>query len=103
MKPKWWKKNPKKIKKAYGKEIHSFRTRYRIDIDYNSDTRTYRIPVQDIFLAPYQFQLKANQRSRSWSLNEKIANEKKGWIRDLYDMIKQDGWCYREPRPRKIT
>jgi hypothetical protein len=97
MEPKWWKKYPREVKKAYGREIHSFRTRYEIHADYNVGTRTYRIPIQDIFLAPYRFRLKPNQRSKSWSLNEKIANEKHGWRNDLYEMIKKDGWYYIKP------
>jgi hypothetical protein len=90
MKPIW--KNPRKIKKAYGREVHSFRTRYEITADYKSDTKIHRIPMQDIFLDPHHFHLKENQRSQSWSLNEKTANDKKGWLKELYEMIKQDGW-----------
>jgi hypothetical protein len=103
MEPKWWKERPKEVKKAYGREIHSFKTRYEIYADFNVGTRTYRIPIQDIFLAPYRFHLKTNQRSRSWSLNEKIANEKQGWLRELYENIKQDGWYYKEPAPSLMT
>jgi hypothetical protein len=95
--PKWWKKNPKKIKKAYGKEVHSFRTRYEIKriFYYGSNTREYSIPSQDIFLAPDLFHLKRNQRSKSWALNE----NSKGEFKKLYEMIKEDGWCYKEPMP----
>jgi hypothetical protein len=100
MEPKRWKKYPRK---AYGREIHSFRTRYEIYVDYDVGTRPYRIPVQDIFLAPYYFHLKSNQRSKTWSLNEKIANEKHGWVKELYEMIKQDGWYYKEPAPGIMT
>jgi hypothetical protein len=94
-----WKKKPRKIKKAYGKEVHSFRTRYDHEIKrifyYRSDTREYSIPVQDIFLAPDLFHLKRNQRSRSWALNE----NSKGEFKKLYEMIKEDGWYYKEPVP----
>jgi hypothetical protein len=95
MKPKWWKKDRKKINKAYGREVHSFRTRYDIQIDYKSNTKIYRIPLQDIFLDASHFHLKRNQRSRSWSLNQ----NSKGKFKELYEMIKEDGWYYKEPVP----
>jgi len=97
-----WKKEPKKIKKAYGREIHSFKTRYDIHTFYKSKTKTYRIPLEDIFLAPSYFNLKRNQRSKSWSLSEKAANEKSDFQKELYKMIKENGWYCREPRARKI-
>jgi hypothetical protein len=92
-----WKKKPKEIKKAYGKEVHSFRTGYEIRriFYYGSDAREYSIPVQDIFLAPDLFNLKRNQRSRSWALNE----NSKGEFKKLYEMIREDGWYYKEPMP----
>jgi hypothetical protein len=93
MKPIW--KNPRKIKKAYGKEVHSFRTEYEIKYRYKIGTKTYLIPPQDIFLDPDHFNLKRNQRSKSWSLNE----NSKGKLMELYEMIKQDGWRLREPMP----
>jgi hypothetical protein len=61
----------------------------------NKESIWYRIPIQDAFLAPYRFHLKANQRSRSWSLNE----NSKGEFKKLYEMIKEDGWYYKEPVP----
>ena len=103
MKPIWWKNEPKKINKAYGREIHSFRTRYDIHIEYKRNAKIYRIPLRDIFLAPSHFNLKRNQKCKSWSLSEKTANEKNGWQKELYEMIKENGWYYREPRSRKIT
>jgi hypothetical protein len=105
MERKWWKKYPREIKKAYGREIHSFRTHYKINRDfyYGSDAREYSILAQDIFLAPDLFHLKRNQRSKSWSLNEKIANEKQGWLKELYEMIQQDGWYYKERVPSLMT
>jgi hypothetical protein len=97
MEPRLWKKNPRKIKKAYGKEVHSFRTRYDDEIKtifyYGSNMREYSIPVQDIFLAPGLFHLKKNQRSKSWALNENSKDE----FKKLYEMIKEDGWYYKEP------
>ena len=69
---------------------------------YGSDRREYSIPAQDIFLAPDLFHLKRNQRSKSWSLNEKIANDKQGWLKELYEMIKQDGWYYEKPMRRTM-
>jgi hypothetical protein len=95
MEPAWWKKEPKKIKKTYGKEVHSFRTEYEIKYRYESGTRTYLIPPQDIFLDPRHFNLKRNQRSKSWPLNE----NSRGKLKELYEMIKQDGWRLREPMP----
>jgi hypothetical protein len=106
MKPKPWKKNPRKIKKAYGREIHSFRTQYDIHLDYKTDTKVFRIPLQDIFLVSARFHnylLKRNQRSKSWSLSEKTVNEKNGFQKELYELIKENGWYYREPRSRRIT
>ena len=91
-----WKKEPRKIKKAYGREIHSFKTRYK------SETKTYRSPLQDIFLAPSYFNLKRNQRSKSWPLSEKSVSEKNDWLNKAYEMIKEHGWYYREPRSRRI-
>lgn len=104
MEPKWWKKYPRKIKKAYGREIHSFRTHYKINriFYYGGDAREYSIPVQDIFLAPDLFHIKRNQKSKSWSLNEKIANKKQGWLKELYENIKQYGWYYKKPMRRSM-
>jgi hypothetical protein len=85
--------NPRKIKKAYSKQAHSFRTGYEIKriFYYGSDAREHSIPAQDIFLAPDLFHLKRNQRSRSWALNE----NSKGEYKKLYEMIKEDGWYYK--------
>jgi hypothetical protein len=89
----------KRIKKAYGREVHIFRTRYEIHIDYKNGTKIYRIPLQDIFLAPSHFHLKRNQRSKSWPLNEKSRDE----FKNLYEMIKEDGWYYKESRSEIMT
>jgi hypothetical protein len=86
------KKIPRKAKKAYGREGHSFRTSYTMTVKHRH-TNTW-IPIQDVFKYPYyfDFDIKGKGISKSYSLSEKPRKKSKIDTKPLYDMIKQKGW-----------